>query len=790
MSDAYSIDPQDAHGAAVIVTFDGDDEPQFDETTDTTQVPLEDGTVEISFGRPRNTNENAKEHDANLAEVLTDSELSMIAERLLLGIEQDISSRAEWLENMVEGISLLGLQIKRPAGAAASGGSAQEGTSTVDHPLLLEAVLTFQANARGELLPASGPVKVTYTGDESSLTSRMARALEKDLNHYLTKTAKEYYPDSDRMLFMLGFSGISFKKGYHDPIRRRPTINSIDAKDLIVSNAATDLDGSGRVTHRIMMRPSVLKRMQLLKAYRKVALPMVGLSTKNVVDSKIDEIQGVAPPTSVEAEDQDRELYECYCEIDIPGFEHELEGEKTGLPLPYRVTIDKDSRVILEIRRNWAKDDPFCLPINRIIAYVFIPGLGFYGLGLLNILGNATKAVTAAWRLMLDAGMFANFPGFLYLKSLAKQLTNQFRVPPGGGLPIDSSGINDIRSAVMPLPYKDPSSVFIQFIENISQAARRVGGITEMQVGEGRQDAPVGTTLALIEQATRLMSSVHKRLHQAQGQEFDMLKSLLMEDPEAVWRHNKKSEVLRLLIEESGLSPIKDKINEAKQRHRELFILALDDCDLTPAADPNTPSMTERYLKCVALRQMCSSNPNIDINKVDERAMRIMGIDDAEGMFKPQVGGGGPSPEEVMAGATDKAATARLLDSHSRAREVAIKEALGSRELDSRERVASLNLAKELVIHNDKSSRDSIRERQTNVQSLDKARRDAADRAADRAHKFSLAALAARDKQQAGVAGIVQGLISDHLGRSHDAEQAALARQHELKLRSMGGSAD
>ncbi len=622
MSNVYPLNPGIGPVDVTVSTDDGSG-PSFDSASQTTIIPIADGNVEVSFGPPKAERKETEEFNDNLAEEISDSDLSIISERLLAGIDQDIQTRSEWLENMSNGISLLGLQVKNPRGAAASGATPAEGTSTVDHPLLLEAVLRFQANARGELLPSDGPVKIRNDGEGNALADQLSEALEKDMNHYLTKTAKEYYPDTDRMLLQLGFCGISFKKGYHDPIKRRPVIASIDAKDLIVSNTATDIDGAGRVTHRIMMRPSVLKRMQLLGAYRNIDLPVQGLAPqKNAVDTKIDQVQGISPGTYTEPADQDRELYECYCEIDVPGFEHLLDGQETGLPLPYKVTIDKEARRILEIRRNWEEDDAFCMARNRIIAYIFIPGLGFYGIGLLNVLGNATKAVTAAWRLMIDAGMFANFPGFLYLKSLAKQLTNQFRVAPGSGMPIDTVG-NDIRASIMPLPYKDPSAVFIQLIENIATTAQRVGGTAEMQIGEGKQDAPVGTTLALIEQATKLMSAVHKRLHQAQGQEFDMLKSLLLEDPEALWRHNKKSKVLKLI---KAMRPETQMLVNAEDgaelRHRELFLAALVDCELIPRADPNTSSQTERYLKVVAMRQMAQTNPAIDLNAVDKRAFQ------------------------------------------------------------------------------------------------------------------------------------------------------------------------
>lgn len=799
--------PARIQGADIVVMSDNPNIVNFDETTNTTQIALPDGSVSISMGPPTVAKKHSKDFDSNLADELTESELSTISEKLLMGIDSDSQSRVSWLENVSNGMSLLGLEIKQPRGATVAGATPAEGVSTVDHPLLLEAVLRFQANARGELLPTDGPVKVRNDGEGNVLAAKLATALEKDLNHYLTKVAKEYYPDTDRMLLMLGFSGISFKKGYHDPVKRRPVIASIDAKDLIVSNAATDIDGAGRVTHRIMMKPSLLRRMQLVGAYRDIALADPGLpAVLNPVENKINQIQGIAPPSYIEAADQDRELYECYCEIEVPGYEHELDGELTGLPLPYKVVIDRDSRKILEIRRNWEEDDEFCMARNRIIAYIFIPGLGFYGIGLVNILGNATKAVTAAWRLMIDAGMFSNFPGFLYIKSLAKQMTNQFRIPPGGGMPIDTVG-QDIRSAIMPLPYKDPSSVFIQLIENIAQTAQRVGGTAELQVGEGKQDAPVGTTLAMIEQATKLMSAVHKRLHQAQGQEFDMLKSMLMEDPSALWRHNKKSKVLKALIAEAGLTPITDAQEAAEDRQRQLFLTALADCELMPAADPNTSSQTERYLKVVAMRQMAATNQQLDLNEIDRFAFQVMGVDDADRFFKPPPAPGAapPNPEEISAQANVMTAKARMQDSQNKTVETQAKIQQTNQELSNkqqeiaaREKIAALDVARTMVVHKDDHdlaqqglASDNFHQNADRAVGVAQQKQDnyhqSADRmsshvgqAQDQAHGISLANQQnqANATQAQGVAQ--QNAVEQVQNQAHDLAMDANSQQHEM----------
>lgn len=791
---------QDVGGADIAVITDDPKLVDFDENSNTTQIKLPDGDITISMGPPKLPQKESKFND-NLAEHLSESVLSTISEKLLLGIDSDIQSRASWLQNVSDGISLLGLELKTPRGASVAGATPAEGVSTVDHPLLLEAVLRFQANARGELLPTDGPVKVRNDGESNALSEKLADALEKDLNHYLTKIAKEYYPDTDRMLLMLGFSGISFKKGYHDPLKRRPVIQSIDAKDLIVSNAETNIDGAGRVTHVVKMRPAILKRMQIVGAYRDISLPQTGLpGVQNPVDAKISQIQGVAPPSYQDQDDIDRELYECYCEIELPGFEHTLDGDETGLPLPYKVTIDKEARRILEIRRNWEEEDPLCMARNRIIAYIFVPGLGFYGIGLVNILGNATKAVTAAWRLTLDAGMFSTFPGFLYVKSLAKQLTNQFRIPPGGGMPIDTVG-GDIRASVMPLPYKEPSAVFIQLMENVAQTAQRVGGTAELQVGEGKQDAPVGTTLAMIEQATKLISAVHKRLHQAQGQEFDMLKSMLIEDPAALWRHRKKkSEVLKVLVHDAGLDSIDQAFEDSERRHIELFLAALDCCELVPRADPNTSSQTERYLKVVAMRQMAMTNPGLDMNAIDRRAMSVMGIDDSDELFKPPAPAGGapPDPRAISAQAQVMTAKARVQDSQIKAQKNSADIQIDqmdaqnkTREIDAREKIAALGVARAMVVHKDQS--DLAKQQFTaddQHKHLDRAagvQQQASDQAHDQqqqsndqGHSLALANLEKQSNMQQSQGVAQQDTTQSIIDKQHELMQDAVAHDHEL----------
>lgn len=594
------------------------------------QIDTDDGGVIVDLNPPSSSPRDpagAKAHNANLAEYLGENELSGIASNLIRGIQFDEQSRTEWLSTRAQGLRLLGLKIEQPRSGIDSQ-TALDGMSTVRHPLLLEAVLRFQANARGELLPAGGPVKVSDRLRESGANDQAAEQLEDDLNYYLTAVASEYYPDTDRLLFYVGFGGCGFKKVYNCPIRNRPVSESVDAKDLIVSNFETDLRNCARVTHQIKMRPSMLKRMQLAGAYRDAPISEPAGGTLNPVDQQIANTQGIDPNVQ-QGEDRDHTIYEVYCELDIKGFEHkDKSGEPTGLALPYRVVIEKDSQQVLEVRRNWKEGDDARLPKICFVKYPFVPAFGFYDIGLVHILGNTTNALTASWREMLDAGMFANFPAFLVAKGLTRQNTNEMRAAPGSGVQVDTNGM-PINEAVMPLPYKDPSVAFQGFIKEIGDTGQRIGGTAEINVAEGNAQAPVGTTLALIEQAMIPMAAVHKRIHAAQAEEFQLLKECFRENPEAMQR----------AVMQRGNS----NWDEAA------FLVALDNADLVPQADPNTPSHMHRLMKAMAIAQLDGAYPGMyDKRAVNERILSMIKVPDAGQLLAKQDGAPAPNPELLL----------------------------------------------------------------------------------------------------------------------------------------------
>ena len=618
-----SLESLEGGGDVEVEIDDGKDKPETDDRGNILRIEHDDGSLSVSLdGAPverASDADRAEEWFSNLVDDIDQFELGRIADELLRGVQDDLDSRQEWIEDRAQGIKLLGLKIEIPGLQGAADGAPVEGMSRVRHPLLLEAVLRFQANARSEMLPTDGPVKVKSESAETTLKQdELAHALETDLNHYLTAVAREYYPDTDKMLFMLGFGGTAFKKVYFCPLRGRPVSETVDADDLIVNNAATTLSDAKRVTHRVYMRPSTVKRLQILGVYRDIDLATPKPDQPDAVKREKADVQGIKVDT-FNAEDRDREIYEIYCELDIGGFEHKYKGKLTGLEIPYRVTIDVSSREILSIVRNYdeptgQEGDQLPEARNNFVKYTFVPGMGFYDIGLLHILGNTTNAVTAAWREMLDAGMYANFPGFLMADTGARQNTNIFRVPPGGGALVKTGGM-PISQAVMPLPYKEPGMALMNLCNSMVETGQRVGSTSELQVGEGRADAPVGTTLALIDQATKILNSVHKRMHASQADEFELIVRCFREHPTSFWGKNNKA---------------------AQRWNEQQFIQALDNYDLVPQADPNTASQTMRLMKIMALKQLQQSNPALyDSKQIDLAAMRAMGWNNPEQFLAP-----------------------------------------------------------------------------------------------------------------------------------------------------------
>ena len=665
------------------------DPQQLSPDKDAVVVKFADGSVSVNLNPTATQNGDLKDakFDANLAEKLNDMDLGSLAEELLLGIDDDERSREEWLQERADGIKLLALKIEKPNGNTGGASAGVDNTSRTRHPLMLEAALRFQANARSELLPTDGPVKVENTdGGDVLEGDDLAQAFEDDMNYYMTVTASEYYPDTDRMLLWVSVGGSGFKKVYRCPIRRRPVSESVDAADLCVSNAATDLQNADRVTFTTRMRQSVMKRMQKLKVYREVNLGQPMTMQKNAVTEEKENVAGVRD--TQRPEDLSYTILECYCMINLPGDEHKEKGQETGLPRPYKVTIEKGSRTILEIRRNWRKDDEMERAREVFVKFPFIPGFGFYDLGLIHIAGNATVAATALLRLMIDSGIFSNFPGFLVAKGMDKQNTTDMSVPPGAGTPIDVSMIDggDIRKAAMPLPYKTIDQALMSLYQDIVTTGSRVAGAPDIAVGEGKQDAPVGTTIALIEQATKVTDSVHTRLHTAQSKEFQLIADLFRENPEDFWRFNAKK-------------------NRGRQWDAASLLKALDDYNLVPRADPNTSSHLQRIMRAQALYQMAKADPELfQISVVLDYVLRTLGIRRPDSMTQPpQNQAPAPDPKGqaalIAAQAANTNAEAKMADVQLRAQNQKVENQNRDADRSADLKIAATKLQTEKVIH-------------------------------------------------------------------------------------------
>lgn len=588
---------------------------------DTLNVTLHaDGSVETDA--PEEEDEAPPEkkplylrHDfgANLAMHLTDVELNNLAAEIQRGIDSDKQDRRDWDETAARAVEYLGMKVMGETGGSDVGGGA---LTRIWDPLILEATIKFWANAVAEFLPAAGPAKVRddqpppvevaqqpqdptmgHNGgpplEEAPDTmppalnrEDLAGAFEKDFNHYLTTGDRSYYRDFSRMLWNLGPIGTQFRKVYHCPLRGKPVSEWVKATNLIVSSDATDLSTAARITQLIKMSQSQAKRLQRSGWWRDVPL-VTPDEEQTPFDREVGESEGIRRDNP-ETDDRQHTIQECYLELDLPGFEHTEDGETepSGMPLPYRVALDLTSKQIVEVRRNWREDDENFRARQRYVMFGMIPGLGFYYLGFMHILGNAELTLTALARMLLDAGMFENFPGFLIGKGGGKQTTTDIQINPGQASEIDT-GNKPIGQVVMPLPYKGPSQVLAGLASAMVDRFQKLAGAADIPVGEGTANVPVGTIVAMVEESTKVMSAVHKGLHASRAEELELLRELIAEDPSVLTRDNK---------------------NPARQwEQAEEF----KDLDLVPSSDPNVPSQLHRIMQAAALAQLAMQAPGV-----------------------------------------------------------------------------------------------------------------------------------------------------------------------------------
>jgi hypothetical protein len=520
----------------------------------------EDGGVTITFGgeEGKKDPENAP-FGANLAEYVDDKELSSISTDLVSMIEDDDSSRQEWKDTYEKGMTLLGLQYEERT-------EPFDGASGVVHPILNESVVQFQAQAYKELLPPGGPVRTQVVGMVTPEREAQADRVRTFMNYEITHVMEEYDPDFDQMLYYVGYGGSAFKKVYYDGFLGRATSPYILPKDLIVPYNARDLLTAERVTHVTRVSANELRKQMVAGVYREVDLGKPGVTEADEIQEKIDQINGVEPSE----ETDEYTLYECHCNLDLPGFEDRLnDGKETGIKLPYIVTIEKDSGEILAIRRNYKADDPLRKKRQYFVHYKFLPGMGFYGFGLVHLLGNLSRSSTSILRQLIDAGTLANLPAGFKAKGLRVQ-DQDAPLQPGEWRDVDAPG-GSLRENLLPLPYKEPSATLFQLLGFCIGAAEKFVGTKDLGMGETNQELPVGTTIALLERGSRVMSAVHKRMHYAQMQELKLLAKVFAESLPPEYPY------------------------EVPNAERTIKAADFDDrIDILPVSDPNIYSMTQR----------------------------------------------------------------------------------------------------------------------------------------------------------------------------------------------------
>ena len=575
-----------------------EDVPPNPENTEVIQG--EDGSVEINFEPGAASPEGGGDHYANLAELLPDDVLDDLGSSLFDNYTQYKASRKDWEDGYTKGLDLLGFKYKDRT-------QPFQGASGATHPVLAEAVTQFQAQAYKELLPAQGPVRTQTIGVSDRAKEEQSQRVKDFMNYQLMDKMKEYEPEFDQMLFYLPLSGSAFKKVYYDELLQRAVSKFVPADDLIVPYTATSLDDADAVMHTIKVSENDLRKKQVGGFYRDIEVnPSYMQETE--VEKKERELEGVR-----KTRDEDIfQLIECHINLDLEGFEDRDEaGESTGIKLPYVVTIETGTRKVLSIRRNFKLDDPTKQKIQYFVHFKFLPGLGFYGFGLIHMIGGLSRTATAALRQLLDAGTLSNLPAGFKQRGIRIRDDAQ-SIQPGEFRDVDAPGGN-IRDAFLPLPFKEPSATLLQLMGVVVNAGQRFASIADMQVGDMNQSAAVGTTVALLERGSRVMSAIHKRLYVAMKQEFKLL-----------------ADVFKTYLPPEYPYDVVGGQRNIKQTDFD------DRVDIVPIADPNIFSQTQRISMAQTELQLATSNPQIHNLYQAYRSMyEAIGVKDIDKILPP-----------------------------------------------------------------------------------------------------------------------------------------------------------
>ena len=567
----------------------------LDDVPEEIEIELsEDGGALVDFD-PQETRGGEEEFSSNLAEFLEDGELGSLSNELMAEFEANRASRSDWEETYSNGLSLLGLKYEERSDPF-------RGATGVTHPLLAEAATQFQAQAFNELLPPSGPVRTVVMGSMTREKEEQASRVKEFMNYYITNVMEEYTPEFDQMLFYLPLAGSTFKKVYYDEGMDRAVSKFVPAEHLVVPYEANDLESCPNITQVIRMPANELRKKQISGFYLDVPV-LPSQTEEDDISKEMSNIDGVTPSNI----DYDCSLLECHVDLDLKGYEEtDEEGEETGIKVPYVVTISQDNGAILAIRRNYDENDEKKRKIQYFVHYKFLPGFGFYGLGLIHTIGGLSRTATAALRQLIDAGTLSNLPAGFKARGLRIR-DDDDPLQPGEFRDVDAPG-GAIRDSLMPLPFKGPDQTLFQLLGFVVAAGQRFATITDLKVGDGNQQAAVGTTIAMLEQGTRVMSAVHKRMHYAMRQEFRMLSRIMADYLPAQYPYT---------------------IANADQS---IMASDFDDrVDVLPVSNPNIFSQAQRIALAQTEMQLATQAPQMhNMYEVYRRMYEALGIRDID----------------------------------------------------------------------------------------------------------------------------------------------------------------
>ena len=571
---------------------------------------MDDGSAVVGEGEEILDTSNIP-FNANLADYIDDTELMRFSGDLINDFEADKDSRKDWEDSYVKGLDMLGFKYENRT-------QPFEGASGVVHPLLAESVTQFQAQAYKELLPPSGPVRTQVIGLSTPEVQDQAKRVQQFMNYQITEVMQEYDPDMDQLLFYLPLSGSAFKKIYYDALMKRACAKFVTGEDLVINYMATDLENAARVTHVIKTNGNDIRKQQLQGFYRDIAITTGQVETSEVKE-KVNTLEGVQREYG--QDEDEHTLLEMHITTDVPNFE-----DTSGVKLPFIITIDQYSGEILSIYRNYKEGDPDFRKISYFVHYKFLPGLGFYGFGLIHMLGGLSRTATSVLRQLIDAGTLANLPAGFKARGMRIR-DDDTPLQPGEFRDVDVTGTS-IKESLLPLPYKEPSATLFQLLGFAVDAGKSFAAIADMKMGEGNEQNPVGTTMALLERGTKVMSAIHKRLHYAQKVEFKLL-----------------AKVFQLYLPPEYPYQVVGGNQMIKQQDFD------DRVDVIPVSDPNIFSMAQRVTLAQQQLQLATANPGLhNMREAYRRMYDAMGVDNVDSILKPD-----PELPQPMSPATENA---------------------------------------------------------------------------------------------------------------------------------------